>query len=426
MRIQNKSVLWVWMLSAAAVFSASMVSCQPKPGTASDASITMTAAVKSTPSEPDFPTASADISNLTIWLPPAYRPDSSSPGGNILQERINAYTQSHPGIGVSVRIKAAAGAGGLRDSLAAAAAAAPGALPDLVALDQSNLRAAAIKGLIHPLDALLPSGAWEEDYPFAKAMVVMDDLRYGLPFSGDAIVLASTIAPYTGPETWEQTTRWTKPVLLPLGDSRSLFLFFGYYAAGGKPITDIAGAEIDPDPLERTLAWLKTLQENRILSERSLQIDSFEGAFLAIENFGESSAALYSLISKTNDVFIANLPTPGGDRFTLATGWAWATAAADPARRVRAAELMVWLSDPEFLAEWSRAQGVLPTSRAALTLWNSSAQKSLAAGVLEKAAIFPDDEVSAFAGPVFSKAAWRVLLEGDQPAVSALEASQSI
>ncbi len=364
------------------------------------------------------------VPSLTLWLPAAFRPDSNSAGGKILQARIADYETLHPGVAITVRIKDSAGSGGMIDSLAAAAAAAPGALPNLVALDQSNLRAAAIKGLIYPLENLLPVGAWNDDYPYVLSILKIGALRYGLPFAGDAMVLADTQPAGSGPETWEQTASRTSPIFFPLGDSRSLFLFFGYYAAGGIPIHSPADPGIMADPLEKELTWLAALQKNGVLSPRSLSIDSFENAFLALQNYGEASAALYSLASLSKGFSIGGLPTPEGEQFSLATGWSWAIATADPTRKARAAELMLWLSDPEFLAEWSQAQGVLPPSRAELALWKANPRKNFVAQMSEQAIAFPEDEISNSFGPILSKAAREVLSNGVPPNMAAADAAK--
>ncbi|MBN1439174.1 MAG: extracellular solute-binding protein [Anaerolineales bacterium] len=423
-RMPTESVLL--RLTAAVVFSAVIAACGPLPESGADTKPSILPAVTETIGNPALPTPTVNIATLTLWLPPAFRPDSSSAGGKALAERIEAYEARNPGVQVVVRIKAASGAGGLRDSLAVAAAAAPGALPDLVALDQSNLRAAAIKNLIHPLDGLLPSQTWDSHYAYAKNMVVIDDLRYGLPFSGDALILASTAVPYSEPERWDSLENWTAPVFLPLGDSRALFLFYGYYAAGGIQILSSTDGEILQEPFARELSWLRSMAEYELLSPRSLQIDSFEGAFLAIESIAECAATLYSVVSHNTDYFMTYLPTPDGSRFSLATGWAWTLATADPMRRIKAADLILWLTDPEFLAEWSQAQGVLPASSEAVALWPPGNERELAAGVSGPALPFPDDEISAFIGPIFSKAVRKVLVEGATPEEAAREAAESI
>ena len=344
-----------WMILAAVM--AGVAACQSVLGGATAAIPSETPAAIPQPDESTTPLPTANLSALTIWLPPAFRSDSNSPAGVVFNRRVDAFEALHPGTTVGVRIKAANGAGGLRDLLAAAAAAAPGATPDLVALDQSNLRAAAIKDLIRPLDGLLPAGAWDSYYPYAKSIVAVDGRRFGLPFAGDDIVLAGTLVPYPTPRRWTDSGVGTSPMFVPLADSRALFMFFGYYAAGGTPLLSIADARIEPEPLALALTWLQAMQQDGVLKPRSLQLDSFESSFLAIESVGDSSVTLYSIASRSSDYFLGHLPTPDGEAFSLATSWSWAVAASDPARQMLAAELMSWLSDPVFLAEWTEAQG---------------------------------------------------------------------
>lgn len=424
MRIRNpnRSCLPLIALCVTALSAA----CQPLTGHSPTAGSTDASIFTPSSTDTVLPTPSAGVSSLVIWLPPTFRPDSNSPAGNLLQQRMEAFKTQHYGVDIMVRIKAATGAGGLRDSLTAAAAAAPGALPDVVALDQSNLRAAAIKSLIHPLNSLLPSDTWSVYYPFARQMVVVDGQYFGLPFTADAMVMANTLIPASDPLRWEDAHAWANPLVLPLGDSRALFLFYGYYAAGGAQMLSVADAVIDPEPLAQELDWLYIMQEHEVLSGRSLQIDTFDASFLAISNFGESAATMYSIASGAGDFYLGFLPTPHGETFSLATGWSWAVATPDPLRQTMAAELMAWLSDPEFLAEWTEAQGVLPPSTGVLELWPIGLRTSLAEGVLEGAPAFPNDEITAFAGPILAKAARKVLLEGILPMDAANEAAKAI
>lgn len=420
-RVLNLMYSWVVLMAVMAGAAA----CQSVLGTGT-AVHGDTAVVTPLPVESPTPEPTADLSALTVWIPPAFRSDSQSPAGELLNQRIDAYEALHPGTKVVIRVKAANGAGGLRDSLAAASAAAPGASPDVVALDQSNLHAAAIKELIHPLDGVFPADAWDSYFAYAQSMVTVNGRKFGLPFAGDAIVMAGTLMPFPTPRRWADTSDRISPMFAPLADSRALFLFFGYYAAGGTPLLSIADTRIEPEPLAQALSWLQAMQESGVLNPRSLQLESFESAFLAIESVGDSSVTLYSIVSKASDYFLGHLPTPEGEAFSLSTGWSWAIATADPARQKMAGDLMSWLSDPAFLAEWSEAQGVLPPVRPAMEQWDAGTRRDFALSISEASLPFPDDEILVFAGPVFSKAARQVLLDGLPPADSAQEAAKAI
>jgi multiple sugar transport system substrate-binding protein len=414
----------VFIPRAAFVFGLS--SCRSVSGSASSSE----SAVSSLPASilpESYPSPTpGEISSLTVWIPAAFQPGGGSAGGDIFTRRIEAFEQAHPGLDVIVRRKAPTGSGGLRDSLAVTSAVAPAALPDLIALDPSDLRAAAIKGLIYPIDYFLTQNRWEGLFPYALSMVRTNSRYYGFPILGDALVLAGSIDPQSEPEIWSQTDARYSRIIIPLADDQALFLFFGYYAAGGAPVESISKLEIQTQPLEAELNWLQVLQGKDVLSPESFRLDTWLGALQAVRQAGECAATSYSAAAREKNFSITYLPTPEGARFSLATGWAWAISTADPFRQTMAAELMLWLSDPQFLADWSLALGVLPPSLSALAFWPAGAPRNLAGGILEHALRFPDDDIAASLGPVLAKAAQRVLRDGVSPALAALEAAQAV
>ena len=117
----------------------------------------------STPRPPQTPTATPLSTSestqpvpqptvLRIWVPPQFDPESGSPAGDLLQERLNLYTAERPDLRIETRVKASSGTGGLLDSLSSANAAAPLVVPDLILLPRAGLEIAALKGLLFPFD----------------------------------------------------------------------------------------------------------------------------------------------------------------------------------------------------------------------------------------------------------------------------------
>ncbi|HEX9012650.1 MAG TPA: hypothetical protein VF813_04005, partial [Anaerolineaceae bacterium] len=74
-----------------------------------------------------------------LWLPPQFDPAADTEAGRLLKDRLQAFGKQEPGVNIDVRIKASSGPGGLLESLTAASAAAPDAVPSLVALSRSDL-----------------------------------------------------------------------------------------------------------------------------------------------------------------------------------------------------------------------------------------------------------------------------------------------
>ncbi len=107
----------------------------------------------------------------------------------LLQARLDEFQRRNPRVSIETRVKAVSGPGGLLDSLTTASAAAPQALPDLVALPRDLLETAALKGLLLPLDNLTTALDDPDWYAYAASLARLQKNIYGLPFAGDALVL---------------------------------------------------------------------------------------------------------------------------------------------------------------------------------------------------------------------------------------------
>src|SRR3990172_8842538 len=126
---------------------------------------------------------------LKLWLPPQFDPNLDTPASQILKARLEEFTARRPDVRVEVRLKALQGTGGLLDSLITASAAAPLALPDLVALPRPVLETAALKGFLHPFDDLINDLEDPDWYDYARQLARLQDSQFGQPFAGDALIL---------------------------------------------------------------------------------------------------------------------------------------------------------------------------------------------------------------------------------------------
>jgi hypothetical protein len=68
---------------------------------------------------------------VRIWLPPEFDPNGNGAASGLLKARLEQYATENPEVRLEVRVKALDGTGGMLESLVAANAAAPLALPDL-------------------------------------------------------------------------------------------------------------------------------------------------------------------------------------------------------------------------------------------------------------------------------------------------------
>ena len=138
---------------------------------------------------------------LRLWLPPQFDPNGTSAASLVLKQRLDEYTAAHEDIHLDIRIKGRQDPESLLETLSLTRSAAPGALPDLVALPRADVEAAALKGTLHPLEGIseeLDSPDW---YPYAREAGHVQNSIYGLPFAG---------------------TRWPSPTIPHSSGSRPL------------------------------------------------------------------------------------------------------------------------------------------------------------------------------------------------------------
>ena len=96
-------------------------------------------------------------SSLRLWLPVQFDPAADNDPAKLLAERLAEFESQHPGIHLEVRLKRVDSENDIINALSLTSAAAPDALPDLILLSRPDLEAAALRGLLHPIDGLSTS-----------------------------------------------------------------------------------------------------------------------------------------------------------------------------------------------------------------------------------------------------------------------------
>ena len=136
-----------------------------------------------------------------------------------------------------------------------------------------------------------------------------------------------------------------------------------------------------------------------------------EAQTLQIYRTGTANKGLVWYLSYRPSEDGALTPLPGLEEipFSYATGWVWALAGSDPENQQLAVELAEFLVAEDFLAEWTRATGYLPTRPSIV----KEGDRTLTA-ILESAHPIPSRDVLAVLGPLMQEALTRVL-NGEQP-----------
>ncbi len=382
--------------------------------------------------EPTEPSTDTPVDSLTlrIWVPPQFDPEAGTRAGDLLAARLQEFEATDDNIQVEVRVKAAEGTGGLLASLTAAHAAAPLALPDLIALPRADLETAAIKGLVAPLDGLTPILEEADWYAYAVELARLQENHFGIPFAGDTLtVIYRPAIVGDPPQTWADILQLSEPLTFPAAAPNALFPLALYLSAGGS-ITDEAGRpSLSVTTLTEVLNFIQSGERSGVLPFWLTQYDTFDVAKQAYrENRAHLAVTWISdyLVDPPIDTVTAAIPTPDGTPFTLARGWVWALSNQDENRNQATVELAEFLADPEFMGSWTEAAGHIPTRSSALNVWPASPLRALVSQMVIAGQVVPPMEVITILGPVLQEATVQVLKEQANPATAARQAAEQL
>jgi len=365
-------------------------------------------------STPPLPTETAplepEIAGLRVWLPAQFNPAAEGIASEMLAQRLADFESRHPDLKIEVRVKKSETEGDILNALTLTSDAAPTILPDLVLLSRSDFEVAALLGLLHPIDGLSTSLDDPNWYSYAQQLGHIQNTGYGLPFLGDAYVLV--YYPELGQiVTWEDVLASEGQLVFPAGHPQSLIGLSLYVSAGGEILDPQGLPMLDQEILTRVL----TLVEEGVSKETfppSLVNVTNEGQTLQIYRTGSANKGIVWYLSYRPSEDGGFTPLPGLDEipFSYATGWIWALAGANPENQQVAADLAEFLVEEDFLAEFTRETGYLPTRPSIV----EEGDRTMTA-ILESAHPIPSSDVLAVLGPLMQEALTRVL-SGEQPA----------
>jgi len=368
-------------------------------------------------------------SEMTLWLPPDFDPAGDSRAAQLLRQRIERFESGNQ-MRVNVRLKSVSGPSGLLESLSAASAAAPLAVPAVIALPRPDLESAALKGLLVPLDGLSTAIDDPDWYDYARELALVQGVTFGLPFAGDGLVLVYRPAVINLPlGTWDEVLKINQPLGFPAGSPLALSTVALYRSVGGEVEDAQRRPILQPEKLAIVLDLYRSGAVNNLFPANIVQYESDAQVWQAYQD-GQVNACVtwtsFFLQDRLPDSLLAPLPELGDQPSTLATGWVWAIADPLPERRSISAKLVEWLSDPAFLAEWSEAVGVLPTRPAAMAAWKDQSIKSLVGQAALSAHARPSTALISSLGPVLEEAVVKVISLQAEPSQAAAQAAERL
>jgi len=375
------------------------------------------------------PTATP-VQPLTLWVPPEFDPNGGTPAGEVLRDRLALFSRQNGGVQVEVRVKASSGTGGLLESLNAASAVAPLALPSVVALPRADLEIAALKGLVFPLDGISTVIDQPDWYAYARQLGMVQGATFALPFAGDALVVAYRPGSVAIPPTdLAAVYRLGQPLAFPAGDAQALFVLALYQSMDGQVEDAQRRPTLQPDMLSQVLTILADGEQRGIFPYWLSQYETSGQVWQAYRDLRVNALVTWVsnyLTSLPPDTTAIPLFALDETPLTLATGWGWAVADPIPERRVMAAKLAEFLADGDFLAKWSEAAGYLPTRPSSLAAWSNASLKTLLSPVAVSAQARPSSDQLVGLGSVLKEATLKVLKRESDPTQAAKAASERL
>lgn len=388
---------------------------------------THTATIQPVPEATDLPSRPVV---LRLWVPPQFDPYGENPGAALLRRRLEEYLAERPDVRLEVRVKAPSGPGGVIDALITSTSAAPLALPDLVLLSREQLETAALKGLLFPSNHISESLDQDDWYPYAKQLTQIQSSTFGIPFAGDALIRLYRPSEVEGqPKDWAGTIATAQAMIFPAADPQAFFTLSEYISAGGRVEDDEGRPILEVTALRNVLAFYQEAELAGVMPLWLTQLASDEDAWQA---YKEGRAhVLITWIRRylgelPGDTVALPLPTESGAPFTLMNGWVWSLANPDSNHHSLSVDLIGFLTESDFLAEWTQTMGYLPPRSSALARWSNPTLRDLAQEIIRSAQIIPSNDVLVTLGPVLQIAVVNVLKQQTDPLSAAQEAINSL
>jgi ABC-type glycerol-3-phosphate transport system substrate-binding protein len=120
------------------------------------------------------------------------------------------------------------------------------------------------------------------------------------------------------------------------------------------------------------------------------------------------------------------MPTPDGTPFALASGWIWAIPTHQPEHQELSLELAKFLTESEYLGDWSKEAGYLPTRPSALQRWSQANLRSVLNTISLSAQAMPSIDVLTSVGPLMKEATEQVLNRQSDPDSAAQKAIEAL
>ena len=364
--------------------------------------LTITPGVQGTPS-----LESPTILELEIWLPQQFDPNSGSPAGNLLNQRIKQFESQNKDVFINVRIKPVSGPTSMLEALTITNEAAQAAMPSMVALSRSDLSNAVSQQLVYsfdPYSSMIDEDDW---YQYARNLTIVGGSSYGLPFAGDSLILLNRPEIIGNqPVTWADVLRRGEPLSFPGSDPQALFTMALYQAAGGNLENAQRLPQLDLEKLTQVFQLFADGGQTGVFPLWTTELQKDSEAWTAYNELRSNWVVTWStrfLQDPISDTSPLVFPIIKDSPVSIVDGWVWSITDPNMDHHALIAELIEFLTAPDFLRTWSPATGILPVRPSSLGGWQDQNLINMLNQVALSSRVKPRNEVTTTLGPLLSE-----------------------
>lgn len=385
------------------------------------------------PTQPPTPAATPEATaeqplELVVWWPEPVAPVGEIQASVILTEQTEGFLAANPDLLLDARLKKPRDVGGIMETLRAASAVAPGALPDVTLLRRADLLAAVQTGLVQPLEGQVSSAILGNLYTAALELGQVNGQLYGLPYMLEVQHMA-----YWGDfpsgdfATFDAVLAQQHAFAFPAGVTNGLSsVFLLQYLSAGGSLSDFSTGEVNADALGAVLVFYETAADAGLANATLLNYGTYTDYQTALQDRSLRAAVVPSSTylgfgAAGQALAFAPIPMQAGQPTTLLDGWLWVITTPNPDRQAIAARFLDWMSQIERQSRYSQAIHMLPALRGALRQAGINAAYGDFITQLIGNAVLPQPEI---ASSVLARAiqnAFSAVLSGQRTAEDALQ-----
>ena len=374
------------------------------------------------------PTPAPAPTKLTLWLPPELDPSAETAAAAILKARLDEFAYSHS-IEIDVRIKAVSGSGGLLDALRTTYAAAPETSPDVVALSREQLIQAESDEVIfrnEGLTELMDSLDW---YNFGRNAAMIQGEVVAVPFKGNPMGLVYNSANQLIPSNeWVGIKSNYGYFSFAADDPSGTFLLLLYLSLGGQVQNEQGLAVLQEEPLTTALQTLKDGVNTLHIGDEVVSMQNYTQVWDSFSLRRVNTAFLPVDVVLQGRETDAEAPDPAftSPDKTLTDAWVWALGSEEPQKQALGVALIGYLSETQFLAEWSEALKAIPAKSSALGSWKEISLKPALEKMAGGSVLYPPDAIMNNLGPILRNATLLILRDNANVAETAKQAVEAV